>query len=307
MTKQQILNGSLLPISLSDDLLKILIPATVAIVLFILGLLTAYLKSNSERRRETKNLRNVITTWIPNLTKPIKTLADSCNDLSERLLNSKELTTEQFKFNHLHVSKISGIELTKTLKTFITNSTGDSKLKNSNTYVLVVTLEFFDKVESEIKNKYDEHYQYTNGLMKEWNTSFNKFDNLNQKVHQKFDNKVTARLNLEGELARISNGWLQEINQTPRNIEITLEKLIKPYDEIIANYFRVNGTKEDDLMELMSNTQDLKIIYNQWKVYNEGYTQIFKEFYNKLNKAHEELLNASIYFSTKTKVKWLCS
>lgn len=290
-----------------EEELRIIIPALVAITIFLLGLLTAYLRSNSERRRETKNLKNVITTWIPNLKKPVETLADSCKDIGQRLFDSTELTTEQFKYNHLNVSKIASIELTKMLKAFITNSTGDIKLKNSNIYTLVVTLEFLDKVESEIINKYKEHYDSTRILLKEWNDSFMKFSNLNQIVLKKADNKNEERLKLENELLKISNHWLQEINKKPRDIEVTFTKLVLLYDSAIANYFVTNGPKEDDLMELMAKNQDLKIIYTQWNFSKNSYSQIFKDYSTKLNNSLENLLNASNYFKEKTKVNWFCS
>lgn len=265
------------------------------------------MRSNAERRRETKNLKNVITTWIPNLKKPIKTLAESCKDIGQRLYDSTELTTEQFKYNNLNVSKIASIELTNTLKAFITNSTGDIKLRNSNTYTLVVTLEFLDKVETEIINKYKEHYDSTRELLKEWNENFMKFSNLNQRVLKKTDNKNEDRLTLENELLKISSHWLQEINKKPRDIEITFNNLILLYDSAIANYFVTHGSKEDDLMELMAKNQDLKIIYTQWNFSKNSYSQIFTDYSSKLDNSLENLLKSSNYFKNETKVRWFCS
>ena len=112
---------------------------------------------------------------------------------------------------------------------------------------------------------------------------------------------------MEGGLAEISNSWHIEINRYPRNVEITFERLIRPYESLLTEYFNINGTREQEVMNLMSSTQDLKIVYQQWQVSHAAYSEIFKGYSNRLNSAYVLLLSASDYFRTQTKIKWFCN
>jgi hypothetical protein len=290
-----------------NDLLKVIIPATVAISIFFFGVLVTWIKANIEKRRDTRNLRNVVITWIPLIKNPIIILMASCKDFSDRIKKTNEIHPEHFKFNFLYASKISSIELTKSIKAFVTNSTDDQRRSNENFFKLISGLEFLAKVEDEIKAKYDEHYKYSLDLLDKWNVNFIKFDNLQISLMTSTVDKTTERVELEKELNKTTETWLLKIEEQGRNAALTYNELVDVFEKKLLSYLNSTRSKEDDVAKLMSSAQDLKIIYIQWTASKDAYSQLFADYEVKLKNAFNQISDASIYFKLKTSVKWFCN
>jgi len=290
-----------------NDWLKLIIPATIAIMVFFLGVLITWLKSNMERRKDTRHLRTTIITWVTYMDNGVKTLALSCGNLAKRVAETHEIHPEQFKFNFLHANKVSGIEVTKTIKAFVTNSDGDEGSKNQNYYKLVSGLDYLGKVEDEIKSKYDEHYSYTLKLLDNWNESFVAFDNSQRDLATAKVEKDDVRLSMEKDLNSIIVKWLAANKKDGQNIIYTHDELLSPFENIITDYFQRTGSREDEVSKLISTVQDLIIVYKQWKASKEAYSTIFSEYAQKLQKVYDDTLVAAQYFENSTSVKLLCN
>ncbi len=293
--------------STGDDILKIIIPAVVAISIFFLGVVVAWVKSNIEKRRDTRHLRNVVITWVSLIQKPIEVLANSCKDFSARVKNTREIHPEQFKFNFLYASKVSGIELTKSIKAFVTNSTGDQDQNNQNFYRLISGLEYLTKIEDEIKTKYDEHYKYTLELLDKWNDNFIKFDNLQINLMTSSADKSEERKVLEKTLNTTTEAWLLKIAEQGRDAILTYNELVNIFEKELLSYLNATKSKEDDVAKVMSSAQDLKIVFTQWTASKDAYSQVFTEYGDKLEAAFKQISNASIYFKGQTEIKWFCN
>jgi hypothetical protein len=299
--------NSATPTSEVNDWLKLAVPAAVAVTVFFLGILVTWLKSNLERRKDSRNLRSTLITWVKYMDSGVKTLASSCNDFASRVAGTNEIHPEKIKFNFMHASKVSNIEVTKTIKAFVTNSTGDAGQKSQNYYKLISGLEYLAKIEDEIKAKYDEHYSYTLKLLDEWNESFVAFDTAQRALVTDVLEKPESRVALEKELSGIITNWLAVNKKDGQNINVTYEILLTPFEEKIITYIDKSGSKENSVSNVLSGVQDLVIVYRQWTASKEAYSLIFAEYDQKLQKVYKQTSDAATYFETATTIKLLCN
>lgn len=290
----------------NDAILKYLIPTLVTLAVFMLGLLASWLKGNTDRRRETRHLKAVFMAWIPNLKRPVELLAGACNDLSARLSAANDIGAQSFKFNHIFAEKLSSVDLRLLIKTFITNATGDEKLKNKYLYQMVSTLEFLDKKEPEIMAKYEEHYHSAGDLLHEWNEKFIKFSDLNLALHQQASGKGEAWLQLDRDAAAIRRDWDAAMKEHPGDTKISYTRIVEPFIILLENFILANGSDDPVIGGLTSAAEELKITFRQWEASHAGYAIIFSGYSTQLNEAYGLLSVARNYFEERSRICLVC-
>ena len=295
----------------SDDVLKYLIPTAVTLFVFALGLITNGVKSNWERRRNYKQLKGLFVTWIPNFKKPVEKFAANCDDFSNRLKSSVRISSESMKFIPLNAIKLADIDINQLVKTFIYNSTGNSKLNNENLYYMVSNLEYLVNLGSEMKAKYDEHYTNANSLMKEWNAAFTELSDLHSKVLTNQSHKSVDEQVFHKALVHTIDNWLIEINARPQDATITYNKLLIPNLQLFNEYLKQLPLKqlplpEQLLMDLLQAYHKVAIIYKQWQASKDGYAIIFTNYGLKLHDTYQRLQESINYFEKSTRINWIC-
>jgi hypothetical protein len=289
----------------NDAILKYLIPTAVTLTVFMLGLLANWLKGNSERRRETRHLKAVFMAWIPHLKRPVELLAEACDDLSARLTAANDIGTQGFKFNHIFAEKLSSVDLRLMIKTFITNASGNDKLKNKYLYQMVSTLEFLDKKEPEIMAKYQEHYSSAGDLLHEWNEKFIKFSNLNLALHQAAG-KGEAWLKLDRDAEAIRQDWNAAMKENPGDTKVSYARIVEPLITVLENFINANGSDDPVIGGLTSAAEELKITFRQWEASHSGYAAMFRGYAIQLNDAYGLLSTARDYFNDQCRICLFC-
>jgi hypothetical protein len=269
----------------NDNVLKYLIPTVVALIVFVLGVIASWLKDNIARRREVKNLKNVVTQWVPNLKDPVDFLVESCTAFSKAAGESKELGAQGMKFNQLYADKLGSISLESMIRTFVTNSTGKKEDNNKYLFNIVSALSFLEKKEPEIIAKYNEHYTSANELLGRWNEAFDRFSDANIELLD-------------------SNA---EMEAHPQNTKVSYTELVEPFDELLSTYIQNNGFDYAVIGELSSTLQDLKIIYAQWIANSADYASVFAAYAKQLNNSYGQLAAGVAYFNDESKIKLICS
>lgn len=194
--------------AISDNVLKYLIPACVTLFVFGLGLFTAWLKMNIERRRQYRQLKALFYTWVPNFAAPVETFAVSCVDLSTRLTASERLSAEAFGFLSLNTDKLAAVDIHQLVKAFIYNSTGEGQTNNEQLFYLTSNLDYLHKLGPEIEAKYQEHYFKANTLLNDWNTAFMTLSKQTTALFGGQETKSPQRQALETQLATNAAAWL---------------------------------------------------------------------------------------------------
>ncbi|AMP98698.1 hypothetical protein AY601_1787 [Pedobacter cryoconitis] len=290
----------------NDAILKYLIPTVVTLTVFMLGLLANWLKGNSERRRETRHLKAVFMAWIPHLKRPVELLAGACDDLSARLTTANDIGAQGFKFNHIFAEKLSSVELRLMIKTFITNASGDDKLKNKYLYQMVSTLEFLDKKESEITAKYEEHYSSAGDLLHEWNEKFIKFSELNLALHQQAASRGEAWLKLDRDAEAIRRDWGAAMKEHPGDTKVSYTRIVEPIILLLKNFIHANGSDDPVIGGLTSAAEELKITFRQWEASHSGYSAMFSGYAVQLNEAYVLLSVARDFFNNHCRIRLFC-
>ena len=291
----------------SDDVLKYLIPTSVTIFIFTLGLLTQWFKANLERRRQYRQLKNLFINWIPNLQKPIYTYAGNCDDFSARLTASERLSPESMAFIPLNAAKLANIDINQLVKTFIYNSTGLQKENNEQLYYMVSNLEYLDDLHPEMEAKYNEHYTGTNSLMNEWNTAFIALSDLQVKVFNDQLPKSAARIALENDLRHNIVNWTAQSQANPQNTVITNNHLLVPNLQLLNNYFQQTQSEEQVVVDFTAALHRAAIIFRQWRAGHEGYAIIFTNYGIKLRECYERIQASINYFEKETRINRICS
>lgn len=281
----------------NDAVLKYLIPTLVTLTVFVLGLLAGWLKGNTDRRRETRHLKAVFMGWIPHLRRPVELLAAACNDLSGRLTAANDIGAQGFKFNHIFAEKLASVDLRQMIKTFISNGTGEEKLKNKFLYDTVSTLEFLDKKETEIMAKYEEHYRSANDLLQEWNEKFTRFSDLNLALHQQAAVKGGAWLQLDRDADAIRRAGQAVTREHPGDTKVIYARIIDPFIVLLEAFIQTNGSDDPVIGGLTSAAEELNITYRQWEASHSGYATMFSGYAAQLNEAYVLLTAAREYFN----------
>jgi hypothetical protein len=291
----------------NDNVLKYLIPTAVALIVFILGIIASWLKDNIARRRETKNLKNVILYWSPNLKAPVELLANSCSSFSQAVATSNAIGAEGIKFHQLSANKLESISLESMIKTFITNSTGKNEEKNMHLFDMVSVISFLEKKQSEIMAKYNEHYVSANDLLHRWNKTFVIFSDANIDLVDEANKEAGHLRDFNTSVEIIRRKWDDLIKANPQNTKISYSELIMPFDNLLIKYIDAYGFDHSTIGELSSATQDLKIIYTQWEANKNGYAAIFSSYASQLKESFEKLEQSVAYFRNTSKIKRICS
>ena len=287
----------------SDDVLKYLVPTVVTLTVFILGLVAAWFKANLERRRRYKQLRSLFVTWIPNLAEPVGTLIANCNDFSGRLTASERLSAEAMAFIPLNAEKLAGRDLQELIKAFLYNSTGNQSQNNQQLYYMVSNLDYLVNLGPEMTDKYKEHYDSANLLLKDWNAAFIKLSDLQGKVFSGQRDKSEARINMERQLRTTIVSWTAELQANPQNTRVTYDHLVLPNLQLLNGYFNATHSEEQDLIDFISELHNVAIIYRQWRAAHDGYATIFTNYGVKLQECYERLQASVDYFGHQTRVK----
>jgi hypothetical protein len=291
----------------SDDVLKYLIPTSVTLFVFTLGLIAQWLKANMERRRQYRQLKNLFINWVPNLQNPVTIYAANCDDFSTRLTASERLSPESMAFIPLNAAKLAGIDINQLVKTFIYNSNGAQKENNQQLYYMVSNLEYLDDLNPEMEAKYQEHYAGTNSLMNDWNAAFIALSDLQVKVFNSQVPKTAARIALDNALRNNVINWTALSQASPQNTVITYNHLLVPNLQLLNNYFQQTHSEEQEVVDFTAALHRAAIIYRQWRAGHEGYATIFTNYGTKLRECYNRIQASINYFENETQINWICS
>lgn len=293
-------------IEFGDNILKYLVPACVTLFVFGLGLFTTWLKLNMERRRQSRQLKSLFYTWVPNFAAPVETFASSCADLAARLIASERLSAEAFGYLSLNTDKLAAIDIHQLVKAFIYNSTGNEQSNNEQLFYLTSNLDYLHKLGPEIEAKYQEHYAKANSLMNDWNTAFMRLTKQTTSLFSDSAVKSHQRQALETQLGNNAAAWIPTSARNPQNTTLLYNNLITPNMAALKQFIQATPTQDTQVNDLMAAINAVSVIYMQWKASHEGYALVFNNYAHKLRETYRRVQAAVDYFQAKTSIKTIC-
>jgi hypothetical protein len=141
-------------LGLSPENAKIMIPVMVTLSIFLLGIIVNIIIKKYERKAYLVSIKSVITTWCKLLENPISQQSKSCNDFNTRLQKSTEIQPERFEMNNLLAGNILSLKLKDQIDAIILNHKGKDEEKAKCLFNIISQIEFLNKTEIELRNKY---------------------------------------------------------------------------------------------------------------------------------------------------------
>jgi hypothetical protein len=147
-------------LGMPEGFARILIPVVVTITIFFLGHFVSWLKGKYERREEVESYKNLISKWIELIKKAVESQVSSCNEFSDLLEKSEDMTPMHFSANKLLAEKIDSLPLVKLINAFSVNTTGDSNKNYKMTFNLVSQFNYLRHVEELIEKNFEGYIKF---------------------------------------------------------------------------------------------------------------------------------------------------
>lgn len=175
---------------------NLLIGILIPIAIFVLGLIYGYIKEKINKRKETKDFRDVVFYWVDTCQKSLKEQCDKFVLLAEKVKTSNDINPERLEYYAMSIYRLNQIPIEKYISIFAINSKRiDSQSSDEETkkviYKLVSCLEFIVRAENAIKEQYEEYRSAYENLLKGTNSAYlelvevSKAADLNKKLLQK--------------------------------------------------------------------------------------------------------------------------
>lgn len=290
-----------------EGLARIVIPAGITLLVFILGQIIVWYRTQTAIQNEVKNYRDIILTWIDLIQKPVELQINSCIKLSENIINSQDIHPERFIANKMLAEKVDSIGIERYISTFMINTTIPRE-KNENdvmAYHLISQFNFLKSIEPIIADTYKNYQTQILELMNEWNIYFMKLDELVSNWSKIISNNHPY-FTFQQKIINTSNSWMKTAPNGRSTIVHSMNNLITPLSKIVEIELNTN-IANDYAFQLSAILQQLRIVDLKWKTNIEGNSKLFEDIAISIGNSYRTLLNAKKYFKEKTNVKCIFS
>lgn len=288
-----------------ESLARILIPALITLIVFVVGQLIVWYRSQKIIQNETKTYKKIILGWADLIKTTIGQQVEECKGLSERIKNSENLIPEKFMMIKMLANKVDNISIDKYISTFLLNTTkpkNDEENKNEKmTFNLISQYSYLTSIESNISETYESYQLEINKIMEEWNEKFyiltKIIDDWTQKIKEEDD-----LFEFRQKVRQISVNWVNTAPNGRSTMIHSVNQLITPLSALVDEELKANMSNE--YAYLLSETlQHLRIVDLKWKTCINGFSIVFHNIANDIEISLNALNEANVYFSTKTKTK----
>lgn len=288
-----------------ESLLRILIPAVIALLVFIVGQLIVWYRNQKGIQNETKHYKRIILGWAELIKNPIEQQVAECRDLSDRIKISENLVPEKFNMVKMLANKVDNISIDKYISTFLlntTNSKNEDDYKNEKmTFNLISQYSYLSSIEGNISETYKSYQTEINKIMEEWNEKFyiltKIIDDWTQKINEG-DDLFDFRQNVR----RISVNWVNTAPNGRSTMTYSMSQLVTPLSSLVDVELKSNMNNEY-AYQLSETLQYLRIVDLKWRTCNNGFGIVFHNLAKNIETSLNALNEANEYFSTKTKTK----
>lgn len=287
-----------------EGIARIVVPAGITLLVFVLGQIIIWYRSQTAMKNEVMNYRDIILTWIDLIQKPVEKQINSCRELSKNIANSQDIQPERFVANKMLAEKVDSIGIERYISTFMINTT-KPKEENQNdlmTYNLISQFNFLKSIEPIIADTYKNYQTQIIELMMEWNNYFMKLDELTSNWSKIIVDNKHPYFAFQQEIVKISNNWIKTAPNGRSTMVHSMNNLITPLGKIVGIELNAN-IKNEYAFQLSAILQQLRIIDLKWKTNIEGNSKLFEDIANSIDNSYKALLNAKKYFQEKTEIK----
>ena len=290
-------------LGLTQENAKILIPVLVTFTIFILGIIINIIIKKYERKAYLVSIKSVITTWCNLLENPIKQQSKSCKDFNIRLQKSSEMQPERFEFNNLLVGNILSLQLKDQIDTVILNHKGEDDEKAKCLFNIISQIEFINKTELELRNKYEIYHNDSLKYMDDWNDAFKKLENIRTVLRIKYLGQTTHPIfPFYLEVAKVFNTFVKK-NTKGGDLNIFKDQMLNPISELCQKSI-LSHPDEPDIYQVSYIIQELFIVIKKWDANKTGTAQLFDGFATKLDSSFN-VLNTNIDKLKQSKFKFI--
>ncbi|MBL4675241.1 MAG: hypothetical protein JKY70_03400 [Mucilaginibacter sp.] len=278
------------------------IPFTV----FFLGYFLTLRKSQLDKRKESKIYRDMVITWISLAEKRTNTQAENCKKFAENLVQSEYIDNVQYLSAPLMYEKLNSINIDKSVNALVFNLKGfqTDKLKNFNK--LIANINYLDKVEAELKAKYERVRDSMHEVAKEYNDAFIKIETIFfRKVNEdgfERGHKDFRHVNTINDFRAV---WGKDAPESVygASAKHTFEKLIKPSKEYISGAF--NSDKSNKfLFDMYEQLNNMMFVERKWNLYKKEYSEMFKQYSSDINESYSDLKECIEFYKRSQLVSW---
>lgn len=283
--------------------------AFVTILVFGLGFILNHLYQQWLKWNEAKSIRNYFFSWVKLHSEIFGDQINNLKEISENLKKSKELQEEQLKVKSFKIEKLLEIPFLKLMNVYVSNSIGIKEKNEKAFFNLINSLEFLSSFNTRLFQKYEEFTKGTEELRIEWNLYFREFDDLKISVIRSHQNKNTRKWVFANKISKFSSNFFLEKNPKGQydpkiNLEEWVNEYFVPLRDIITKEMSENLNFLDAQM-LASKIEEILIVYKKWKAWKDGYSHIFKQFEESMEKTSTNLEAQVDHFNSKRLVKFL--
>lgn len=270
-----------------NTLKVVLIP----LLIFVLGIIVAWIKKKLELLNRIKSSRSIIMSWISLIEKPISLQSESIIKFIDDLKSMKIIHPVGISFYLLLADKLNEFKLPD-LSIYLVESIKGNKQKNSEHLFNIVSMsEFLKSIEIRLQNTYEVYKNEIINLMNKWNELLKMLDRITFNERDDIDT--------DGELYKfqinLKNEMINDFPNTFNELKIMKERLLTPLLEHIRPLDNKHAT------ELVFIINDMLQIEKQYEKHKEGYSFVFMEMnnqilisYDKMKEVLKELKNQKI-------------
>ena len=253
----------------------IIIPTTISIIIFILGVIFSKLSQKNKKRAELISYKDSIVDWVDKLKGSIQQQQLNIEDLIKKINSSDELQPEAFSQNLIILNKLKEISLKEWSDIIVINLKGDELVNRRRMTNVVYYIEYIDAIYRETQDFYWRYHNGMEEIRKEWNANY---FGLTDKTWQ---NKCTNQT-----LLFTLNTCIK--NSTSSSVQEQIECLIIPMKDFLLN--PSNQSQDPNSLAIaLSYIQKLEFLIQQWKVHNSGNVELFTEKKKQLFTLFQEL------------------
>lgn len=260
------------------------VPTIATLIVFALGYFISAVIKWHNKKKENQRYRECIFEWVKLLDKPIQKQIDSLRDLARRITSSDTLQPEAFIWSKSLVDKLNDISANNMLSVFVLDSKDNVQNKGKETFNVVSQFDYLSSVDKIVMEKYDEYKECCIGLLKHWNDTFPKLKEHKENIVV-FDSQVSLIAN---SFYSIWNRWVKIANSKEFSMEINSKYLIEPMLKEMSEV-SLECPSSRLAKDILEDINELYLISQQWTKSKEGYSQVFNDLANTIDRSYKQL------------------
>jgi hypothetical protein len=168
-------------------------------------------------------------------------------------------------------NKILSIQLKDQIDTIILNHKGKNDAKSKCLFNIISQIEFINKVEKELRAKYEIYHEDSLIYMNDWNEAISKLDSISTILRVKYYSSPDHPVHpFYLALARISNLFIKNNPKgADMQVQVYIDQLLTPISELCHSFVSKNPN-EQDVYALAFVLQELFVVIKKWNVNKSG-------------------------------------